>query len=170
MSPDRALKGLLAILFVALLFVIRNSFEQRIVEAGQSAPDFRITTDDGKQISLNDFGGKILVLNFWATWCQPCIDEIPSLDEFTREMKGQGVVVLGVSVDRNERIYKSFLQQASPAFLTARDPQTDISASYGTFRYPETYIINRDGKVLQKHIGPQNWMSASIVKQIKALL
>ena len=71
-------------------------------------------TESGKQITRSDFGGKLLVLNFWATWCPPCIEEMPSLDQFAREMSNSGVVVLGVSIDTNENAYKHFVQQARP--------------------------------------------------------
>ena len=121
---------------------------------GDKAPDFTITTDSGKQITRSDFGGRLLVLNFWATWCPPCVEEMPSLDEFQKRLAASGVVVLGVSVDTNEPPYRAFLQKARVSFLTARDPQASISAEYGTFKYPETYVIDSSGRVLQKHIGP----------------
>ena len=112
----------------------------------------------------------MLVLNFWATWCPPCIQEMPSLDQFQRAFAGSGVVVLGVSVDRNPQAYRALVQKTKVAFLTARDPEARISAEYGTFKYPETYIIDRSGKVVQKIIGPTNWTDDKMVNQIKALL
>jgi peroxiredoxin len=167
---DRALRALLLVLFAALVFTIKDSFEERIVKAGDDAPGFSIKTDDGREISSNNFGGKVLVLNFWATWCPPCIDEIPSLNAFARQMREKGVVVLGISVDTNERAYSSFLKQVPLNFMTARDPESNISANYGTFKYPETYIIDRNGKVLQKHIGPQIWTDKALVDSIQGLL
>jgi len=87
-----------------------------------------------------------------------------------KQLGPKGVVVLGVSVDKNETSYKRFLQQARVQFETARDPQANISSEYGTFKYPETYIINREGKVLQKHIGPRDWMDPELLKSIESLL
>jgi peroxiredoxin len=169
-KADRVLLGALAALFVGFVFLIGDLFEQRIIGVGDKAPDFAVTTNTGKRITPSDFGGKLLVLNFWATWCPPCIEEMPSLNEFAQELAPQGVVVLGVSVDKNESAYQRFLQQARPAFQMARDANADIPSEYGSFKWPETYIIGTDGKVRQKHIGPKNWMSPQIVNEVKALL
>ena len=169
-TTDRILVGLLGLLFAGFLYTIRNSFEQRIVEKGDKAPSFAVTTDSGKRISTEDFGGRLLVLNFWATWCPPCIQEMPSLDRFARDMAQHGVVVLGVSVDKNEKVYKEFLQRARLAFNTTRDPEADISADYGSFKWPETYIINDKGRVVAKYIGDRDWTDPNLVSSIRAML
>ncbi|MBI4892178.1 MAG: TlpA family protein disulfide reductase [Acidobacteria bacterium] len=159
-----------ALLLVGISFLVADSLRERLVSVGDSAPRFQVTTDAGRHISTSDFGGKILVVNFWATWCPPCVDEMPSLQAMAKQFEGRGVVVLGVSVDKNEANYKRFLQQAGISFPTARDPEADISAEYGTFKYPETYVIDQQGKVRQKHIGPRNWMDPELVKSIADLL
>ena len=123
-----------------------------VTNAGDTAPEFTVTTDDGKTITRDNFGGKLLVLNFWASWCPPCVEETPSLEEFARELGPEGVVVLGISNDRNEKLYRRFIQQFGITFETARDPEANISASYGTFQIPETYLIDRNGKVVEKVI------------------
>jgi hypothetical protein len=82
---ERVLLGVMAVLVVAFVFVIKDLFVQRVVEAGDKAPNFRVTTENGKTITRDDFGGKLLVLNFWATWCPPCVEETPSLSEFARQ-------------------------------------------------------------------------------------
>jgi peroxiredoxin len=162
--------GLMVLALAGLLFVVKDLFEQRIVEAGDSAPAFKVTTDQGRTIAKSDFGGKVLVLNFWATWCPPCVQEMPSLNQFAREMKDQGVVVLGVSVDKSEQTYRRFVQQMQPAFLTARDPEADIPADYGSFKWPETYVIDSEGQVRLKYIGPRNWTDPAIIAEIKNVL
>ncbi|MFZ5928845.1 MAG: TlpA family protein disulfide reductase [Acidobacteriota bacterium] len=159
-----------ALILVALCFIVADSLREKVVGVGDRAPSFSIVTDNGRRISADDFGGKVLVLNFWATWCPPCIDEIPSLDAMARQLAPRGVVVLGVSVDRNAAAYERFLKQARVSFLTARDPEARISASYGTFKYPETYVIDGRGRVRQKHIGPRNWLEPEILQSIEALL
>jgi cytochrome c biogenesis protein CcmG, thiol:disulfide interchange protein DsbE len=167
---DRFLQLAIAGLLVVLVFVISRSFHERVVSVGDSAPDFAIATDNGNTVSLSNFGGRLLVLNFWATWCPPCVQEMPSLDEFQRRLAGSGVVVLGVSVDKDANVYRDFLSRAKVSFLTARDPQAKISGDYGTFKYPETYIINSRGRVVQKIIGPENWNDERMVSYVKSLL
>ncbi len=154
----------------ALVWIVSGTLEVRIINAGDTAPNFSIVTEQGKTVTRADFGGKLLVLNFWASWCPPCISELPSLNQFAQEFKNQGVVVLGISIDKNERLYKSFLQERQVAFDTARDPEANISASYGTFQIPETYVIGRDGKVLEKVISDQDWMDPQFLARIKGML
>lgn len=167
---DRILGGLLVVLLAAFAYVVVDAMRERIVEAGDSAPNFSITTDTGRTITRSDFGGKLLVLNFWATWCPPCIEEIPSLDRLQKNFAGSGLVVLGVSVDTNQKLYEDFLRRDRVSFQTARDPESNISASYGTFKYPETYIIDQKGRVVAKIIGSRDWTSPDMVNMIKSLL
>ena len=167
---DRILPVLIGVLVVALIAVVAESTIERIVEVGDTAPGFALVTDEGQRLSRSQFGGQLLVLNFWATWCVPCVQELPSLNQFQKQFASSGVVVLGVSVDQNERAYRQFLQRAGVTFRTSRDPEADLSSRYGTFKYPETYVIDRNGKVLQKHIGPRDWMDQRLLAEIKALL
>jgi len=167
---DQFLKAGIAVLLAVLVFVLYASIHERIIEAGDSAPSFSITADNGRTITASNFGGRLLVLNFWATWCQPCVEEVPSLDQFAKEMAGSGVVVLGVSMDKDPKRYKDFLSRARVSFMTARDPDAKISADYGTFKYPESYIIDAKGKVVQKIIGATNWTDGNMVNAVKSFL
>jgi peroxiredoxin len=167
---DRILQVLIGLLLAALAGVIYDSLRDKVVGVGDKAPDFRVTTDSGRTVSRSNFGGRLLVLNFWATWCPPCVQEMPSLDEFQRRLAPAGVVVLGVSVDKSERAYREFLEKAKVSFLTARDPSAAISAEYGTFKFPETYVIDARGRVVQKHIGPEVWTDENLIRQIRSLL
>lgn len=165
---DLVIKILIGGLLAALIVIIAGSLNERIVKAGDSAPDFAITTDHGRKITATNFGGKVLVLHFWASWCQPCVEEAAPLNEFQRRVADSGVVVLGVSIDTNENAYKKFINTYKLAFETARDPDANISSSYGTFKVPETYIIDRTGKVVQKVIGEGDWGDAA-VNYVKSL-
>jgi cytochrome c biogenesis protein CcmG/thiol:disulfide interchange protein DsbE len=167
---DWLLLASIAVLAVALVWVVSDSLEPHIVNAGETAPNFSIQTDRGRTVTRDNFGGKLLVLNFWATWCQTCIVEMPSLDQFQRQFGPQGVVVLGVSVDRNEKLYRQYLDRTHPSFETARDPDADISSNYGTFQFPETYIIDRSGKVVEKVISNQNWMDPEFIARVRRML
>jgi len=165
---DTLLRAGIGLLLVALIVAIYAGIHERIVIAGDNAPGFTIKADNGRTVTLPNFGGKILVLNFWATWCPPCVQETPSLSRFAAEYAPKGVVVLGVSVDKDRKAYDAFLQRFRPAFLTARD--ADLHADYGTFMYPETYIIDSQGKVLKKLAEPADWMAPDVTGYINSLL
>lgn len=170
MKSEHVIKLLILICTGALIWVAGGTMYENVVTVGDSAPSFSVVADNGQTITRSNFGGKLLVLNFWATWCPPCIQELPSLDSFAQQMKAKGVVVVGISVDKNEQVYKQFLDRAKVSFTTARDPEAGVSSNYGTFKYPETYIINADGKVVEKFIGPENWMDPKIIERIQRLL
>ena len=140
----------------------------QIVVAGDSAPEFSITADNGRTVTLPNFGGKLLVLNFWASWCGPCIQETPSLSQFATTYAPKGVVVLGISVDKDENAYRAFLQRLKPTFLYTREFK--LHEDYGTYMYPETYIIDAKGKVLQKLAEPADWMDPRMTQLIDSLL
>ena len=169
-SADKILIGLVALLVLALAVVVYPTLEQKVINAGDNAPDFLVVTESGKKLNVKDFGGKVLILNFWASWCGPCVEEAPSLDAFNRAMAPQGVVVLGVSIDRNEKMYKRFLKDYNISFETSRDPDWEVNTRYGTFIFPETYIIDKSGKVREKIIAAQNWMDPKFIARVKALL
>lgn len=160
----------IAVMAVGLVWVVSGVLEPRVVKAGDLAPDFRIVTDSGRTMTRSDFGGKLLVLNFWASWCPPCVEETPSLNAFQQQMKGDGVVVLAVSIDANEKLYKQFIERYKVLFNTARDPEANISASYGTFQIPESYIIDQTGHVREKIISNTNWMDPEFLARVKSLL
>lgn len=167
---DRILAGLAVALAAGLIWVVAGTLPDGIVRVGDTAPDFKLVTDDGRTFTRANFGGKLLVLNFWASWCTPCLEEVPSLDKFQREFAKQGVVVLGVSVDKNEKLYRDFLTQFPVAFEVGRDPAWDIASNYGTFQLPETYVIDQSGKVVQKIISAQNWMDPDFLVSVRKLL
>jgi len=164
--PQAALALMVAAFCVSLYF----SLHETIVNAGDKAPNFTISTDSGKSVGARDFGGKLLLLNFWATWCPPCIEEIPGLNEMARQLGPKGLVVLGVSVDKDEAVYKQFLARNPLAYLTARDPEQKINLSYGTVQYPESYLIDGNGKVVEKYISVQPWASPQMIQHVQSLL
>ena len=115
---DLIIKGTIGALLVALVFVVVWSMQEHIVGVGDTAPNFTLTTSAGDQVTPRNFGGKVLVLNFWASWCAPCVQEAPSLNEFAKTLKDSGVVVLGVSVDRNEQMFQNFVKHFGVAYPT----------------------------------------------------
>lgn len=153
-----------------LLSLVLSACERgsRPPRIGQTAPVFTVQDSDRK-VSLADLHGKIVVLNFWATWCPPCVEEMPSLVEMQARMKDRGVTVLAVSLDKDEPAYKKFITGNRIDLLTVRDPDEKSSSLYGTFKYPETYIIDRNGVVRRKFIGPVDWNGTEIVDYLQKL-
>jgi cytochrome c biogenesis protein CcmG, thiol:disulfide interchange protein DsbE len=162
--------GTLVVLAGILVWVVAGTLEAPVVNAGDTAPKFSVVTEDGKTVTPSNFGGKLLVLNFWGSWCAPCIAETPTLNQFTRTFANKGVVVLGVSVDTNEKQYKDFLARYRVGFETSRDPEGNISYSYGTVQFPESYIIDPSGRVVEKIINAQNWMDPQFLDHIQKML
>jgi len=155
-----------ALLLLAILVSCnRGSHPQRV---GEAAPDFTLQDSDQK-VALNQFRGKVVVLNFWATWCPPCNEELPSLMSLQEHTRAKGIVVLGISIDVDADAYHRFVKQRSVNFLTVRDPEQKISDLYGTHGWPETYIIDRQGVVRRKVIGPINWNSPDVAEFLNKL-
>ena len=165
---DRFLRLGIGVLAVVLVYVLYAAIHQRVVEAGDTAPDFSITADNGRTVTLPNFGGKLLVLNFWASWCGPCVEETPSLSKLARDYASKGVVVLGISVDKDPQVYQRFLQKYKPGFLTAREMK--VHEDYGTYMYPETYIIDARGRVVLKIAEPADWSDPKVTQYIESLL
>ncbi len=135
-------------------------------QVGRRAPDFTVGDSDRK-VSLDTYRGKVVVLNFWATWCPPCIEELPTLIAMQRRLPD--VVVLAVSTDEDPAAYRQFVTDNHIDLMTVRDGAKKSSTLYGTFRYPETYIIDQNGVLRRKFIGAQNWMSPEILSYLRAL-
>ena len=129
---------------------------------GTPAPNFTVQ-DAERKITLTDFQGQVVVLNFWATWCPPCVEETPSLVSMQSRLKDKGVIVLGVSVDADGDAYHKFVKDHGINFLTVRDVDQKSNNLYGTFKFPETYIIDRNGIVRRKFIGPVDWNSREVM-------
>jgi len=143
---------------------------------GTVAPDFTIKDAD-RSVTLSQLRGKIVVLNFWATWCPPCIDEMPSLELLQKKFQGKDVTVLAVSLDDDASDYHKFLQDHHIDLLTVRESGqktntgviAPISSQYGTFKVPESYIIDRNGMIRRKFIGEVNWGQPEIVEYLSRL-
>jgi cytochrome c biogenesis protein CcmG/thiol:disulfide interchange protein DsbE len=164
------LRTLLVMMLTALFCVLYSSLHETVVGRGDYAPDFTITADTGELVSSRDFGGRALLLNFWATWCAPCRDEMPSLQSLAKRLGPEGLVVLAVSQDKDGARYSRFVRQMQAGFLTLRQPDQTIQRSYGTSQIPESYLIDRNGKVQAKFISDQDWTSPTIVERIRSLL
>jgi cytochrome c biogenesis protein CcmG/thiol:disulfide interchange protein DsbE len=154
---------------ILVLFAMPSYRQGEASIAGKPAPDFPLTLT-GKSEHLADLKGKVVVLNFWATWCPPCVNETPALNRLEKYIDSRGGMVLGVSVDEDGAAYEKFLKDQSVVFPTYRDATKKSSADYGTSIYPETYIIDRHGKIARKFVGEQQWDSAEMLRYFDAIL
>ena len=170
MKADRIIEGGIVVMLCAFVGVLYMSLHDNVVQAGDKAPAFSVTADNGHTVTARDFGGKLLILNFWASWCEPCVAEVPSLNQLAKELGPDGVVVLGVSEDKDPQAYKDFLNRFRVSFLTAREPSQDVKLKYGTHLIPETYLINRNGKVVEKVVSETDWASPRMIEHVKSLL
>ena len=165
-----------ALLLAALLVLAGCYKSSKPSSIDTPAPDFTIADSD-RSVALSQLRGKIVVLNFWATWCPPCVDEMPSLVQMQKKLQDKGVTVVAVSVDDDAGDYHKFLKDHNIDLLTVRESgqRTDngviapVSSRYGTIKVPETYIIDRNGTIRRKFIGPVDWSQAEIVEYLSRL-
>lgn len=137
----------------------------------QGVPDFTLKDINGKDVSLKDFRGKLVILSFWASWCEPCIQEFPSMLKLVDAMKGE-VQLVGVSADYEEKDISAFLQAfkiKSSDIHIMWDKDQVVAKKYGTFKLPESYIINKDGSLVRKISGVENWSSPDALVYFKEL-
>ena len=174
--------GVLAVALAVIVLFARPSYRQGEASvAGKSAQDFVMALSDppasaglpaqpGKSTHLSDFKGKVVVLNFWATWCPPCVDEAPALNHLQERIASRGGIIIGVSIDDDASKYEKFLKDFGVPFPTWRDPSAKVMHDYGTVMIPETYIIDRHGRIARKIIGPQRWDSPELTAYFDYLL
>jgi cytochrome c biogenesis protein CcmG, thiol:disulfide interchange protein DsbE len=155
-----------SVVVLSLLLAVGCDRGNHPEQIGKAAPDFTVT-NDGRSVRLSSYRGKVVVLNFWASWCAPCIEEIPSLNQLQRQMPG--IVVMGVDMGEEDGAYRQFLSDNRVDFLTIRDALQQSNGLYGTSRPPETYIIDRNGRIRRKFIGPQDWTSPEILNYLSRL-
>jgi cytochrome c biogenesis protein CcmG/thiol:disulfide interchange protein DsbE len=165
---------LAAALGVLLLFAMPSYRQGEASIAGKTAQDFPLEIA-GKQGHLTDLKGKVVILNFWATWCPPCVEETPALNRLQKYIESRNGVILGVAADEDSAAYEKFLRDEGVVFPTYRDPSTKdnhspIAQSYGTSMYPETYVIDRHGKIARKFIGLQQWDSPDMLAYFDSIL
>ena len=170
MSKKNTIKLLVLLLILGgAIFLAWRMRQPHPVDIGETAPDFTLPTLNRGPLSLHDFGRQVVVLNFWATWCPPCVEETPGLEKFAEEMRSQGVTVVSVSVDEDVKALENFAAQQHLSFPILRDPDRSLAHHYGTFQFPETYLIDQEGRVAEKLIGPVDWEDPRIATFVREL-
>jgi cytochrome c biogenesis protein CcmG/thiol:disulfide interchange protein DsbE len=163
--------GPIALIFAAAVLYVFAAPSYRQGEpslAGRKAQDFDVQIAGASHLS--DLRGKVVVLNFWASWCPPCLEETQSLNTLQQDIVPKGGIVLGISVDEDKAAYEKFLTDNHVVFATYRDATKKTATDYGTSMFPETYLIDRQGRLARKIVGPQNWQSPEIMRSIEILL
>jgi peroxiredoxin len=135
-------------------------------QTGLVAPDFTVS-DGTTSIHLASYRGRVVVLSFWATWCEPCVEEMPSMLDLHHEQPD--LAILAVSVDEDPGAYRSFLTRRHVDLTTVRDPAETAAKLYHSDSWPETYVIDRQGIIRRKFIGAQDWSSPEIRAYLKNL-
>ncbi|HEY1269889.1 MAG TPA: TlpA disulfide reductase family protein [Candidatus Binatia bacterium] len=135
-----------------------------------AAPDFTLADPAGRRVSLKDFHGKVVFLNFWATWCGPCRDEMPMMEALHREFKDQGLAVIAVNFEEDKQSVRSFFDELGLTFHALLDPDGKVSERYNAISLPLTYIIDRNGRFVAMAIGIRPWDGAEAKALIRDLL
>ena len=137
---------------------------------GNLAPDFSLPARDGSTFQLKSLRGKVVFLNFWATWCPPCLVEMPSMEKLLKEMKGKDFEMVAISVDSNGwAVIDPFVQKHQFSFKVVLDQKMEVAKLYKSYRFPETFLIDREGKIIDKRVGAANWNSPKMIKYFKEL-
>jgi peroxiredoxin len=165
---------ILLMLFSDFLFAdsFRNSLEKldfKIIEDNINYFDFSLTDLSGKNISLRDFQGKVIMLNFWATWCPPCREEMPSMEEMNKKMKGKNFIMLAVNVQEKAATVKSFVDKFKYTFPVIIDEKAEAAAKYQIRSIPTTFIIDTKGKIAGAFTGSRDWNTDEVIKVFSEL-
>jgi peroxiredoxin len=156
--------------FLSNLNTVPTSAPLKLVGAGDIAPDFQLEDTDGKQVALSDLRGKVVLLNLWATWCPPCKEEMPSMERLHTAMAGQDFIMLAVNVEENARtVVPEFLKNTPYTFPVLYDDEGVVQKLYGVSKFPESFIINKDGTIAEKIVGPLDWASPKVLNYFKSL-
>ncbi|MBI3793552.1 MAG: TlpA family protein disulfide reductase [Nitrospinae bacterium] len=139
--------------------------------APEPAPEIRLVTLDGKKLHLADYKGKWVFLNFWATWCPPCLAEMPEMETFYQKFKAKNMVMLAVSVDKDDpaRI-RAFIKNHGYTFDVFNDPDGEALSKFGGSNIPATFIINPRGEIVSQANGPRSWTDKTIIDYFNDLL
>ena len=162
---------LFAVLFIIGYLVKDKSPGKKIISNSDQAPDFHLQTQEGRVVSLSDFRGKVVMVHFWATWCPPCVEEIPTLDNLYRALSGRDFELLAICVDEGgAAAVAPFIRKNKLNLPVFFDPERSIAGLYGTYKFPETYIVDRQGVVRLKVIGPRDWSDPANVHILKRIM
>ncbi|MGH7205755.1 MAG: TlpA disulfide reductase family protein [Nitrospiraceae bacterium] len=176
-SPTRSNKLVIVLASVAILAVVfglvwMQSSKYEPLTVGKVAPDFNLPDLNEKEIRLSDFRGKVVFLNFWATWCKPCREEMPSMEILYKNFEKDGLVILAISIDRvtTKKDIPPFVKALNLTFPILIDSWGQTDKRYKLMGVPETYIIDQQGILREKVIGPRDWTILDNLQVVTQLL
>jgi cytochrome c biogenesis protein CcmG, thiol:disulfide interchange protein DsbE len=171
MKP-KILFGVLILSVCLVLVWILSYLDEPVgpVAEGGMAPEITFVNQAGRSFSLKDFRGKVVLLNFWATWCAPCREEMPSLNALQHHFENQPLSILAFSVDDSWAAVLPFLRQGGYTLPVFADFDRKTATRFGTLKFPETYILDKQGRVQLKIIGDTNWMAPEMVSTLHRMI
>jgi peroxiredoxin len=172
MSAPRLARWALAIALLAAVGWIVASAKREAppLEVGLAAPEFTLARLGGGEISLRDLRGKVVLVNLWATWCAPCEQEMPAMQRLYAQLAPRGFELVAISVDEDAQAVERFRDRLALTFPIALDAQKRAAASYQSFRYPESFLIDREGVLVARYIGERDWDAPEYLGRIARLL
>jgi len=160
--------GLLLMLVIMASQSLANPFEiDKLV--GREAPDFTLNDIYGNKVTLSKLRGKVILLNFWATWCPPCIQEFPLFVELKKSMKGQPFEMITIAIDSPLNNVKAFAERRGANFPVLYDPDKTTSKRYHIFSLPTSFLIDKNGRIVERYFGARNWNDEEMKSKIKKL-
>ena len=152
------------------VYIYSNLPSTTAVVAGDVAPDFQLEDTKGAKVTLSELRGKVVMVNFWATWCPPCIEEMPSMERLNKFMADENFIMLAINTEKDGRsVVPDFLKKKPYDFTILYDDQGAVQQQYGVYKFPESFIVGKDGTVVEKVIGPLDWSSPKTVSYLKSL-
>jgi peroxiredoxin len=159
------------VLAASFVFVALQEKKGYGLTEGSPAPPLRLTAMQGGEVDREDYRGRVVLVNFWATWCPPCVEEMPSLERLHRTLGPEGLVVLGVSIDEDGGALQDFVKRAGVTFPILRDPGgRKAAAAWRTTGWPETFVVDRSGRIVRKIVGPARWDTAEATAWFRGVL
>lgn len=166
------MKRIFAVLLLFIAVVASGCSKKEVpAQEGGAAPDFTLSDLSGKQVQLSSLKGKVVLVNFWATWCPPCREEIPSMVKLNQIMQGKNFQMLAISVDEGgKQAVQEFFRQNGVTLPALLDTDGGVARRYGTTGVPETFVVDGKGKIRKKVIGGVEWSSPEVVRYLEELM
>jgi peroxiredoxin len=165
--------ALLVALGIITLWNLRpkDSFEPETLMVGKPVPDFEFPGLDGRLVRLSDYRGKVVLVNIWASWCPPCIDEMPSMEKLYKELQGESFEILAVSIDtQGINAVAPFMKAYGLSFPALIDTKGTIKNLYKATGVPESFIIDKEGILIKRIIGPLDWAAPEVLHYLRDLI